>query len=98
MLAAEAGGVLNVHPEGSHDFVTQGHSERAIAEYRDHFSRLDPLPSLLAERTAGRALVFDTTTHPAYVAQHELRAGFLQPHGIDHVIATRWFEPDGTQR
>lgn len=98
MLGAESGGMLTLHPDGSHELVTQGHSELAIAEYRDHFSRLDPLPTLLAERPAGRALVFDTTTHPAYVAQRELRAGYLQPHGIDYVIATYWREPDGTQR
>lgn len=98
MLGAEAGGLLTVRPDGSHQLVTQGHSERAITEYRDHFSRLDPLPSLLTERPDGRALVFDTTTHPAYVAQRELSAGYLQPYGIQHVIATRWREPDGCLR
>lgn len=99
MLGAEAGGLLAVYPDGGgHELITQGHSERAIAEYHDHFSRLDPLPTLLAERPDGRALVFDTTTHPAYVAQRELSTGYLQPHGIEHVIATRWREPDGSLR
>ena len=98
MLEAEAGGLLTLRSDGGHELVTLGHSERAIAEYRDHYCRLDPLPELLAERPAGRALVFDTTTHPAYVAQRELSAGYLRPHGIDHVIATSWHEPNGTQR
>lgn len=97
MLGAEAGGMLTIRPDGGHQLVTQGYSERAIAEYRDHVSRLDPLPTLLAESPDGRALVFDTTTHPAYVAQRELSACYLQPYGINHVFATRWREPDGSQ-
>lgn len=97
MLGAEAGGMLTLHADGRHSLVAQNHTERAVAEYRDHYCRLDPLARLLAERPAGRALVIDTTTHPAYVAQHELSADYLQPHGINHVIATCWQEPDGTQ-
>lgn len=97
MLGAEAGGMFTLHADGHHHLTAHNHTERAVAEYRDQYSRLDPLPRLLAERPAGRALVIDTTTHPAYVAQRELSADYLQPHGIDHVIATRWQEPDGTQ-
>lgn len=97
MLGAEAGGMLILHADGRHRLLAHNHTERAVAEYRDYYCRLDPLPSLLAERPAGRALVIDTTTHPAYVAQRELSADYLQPHGIDHVIATQWQGPDGTQ-
>lgn len=97
MLGAEAGGMLTLHADGRHRLVVHNHTERAVAEYRDHYCRLDPLPRLLAQRPAGRALVIDTTTHPAYVAQRELSVDYLQLHGIDHVIATQWREPDGTQ-
>jgi len=98
MLGAEASGMLSLHPDGRHDLITNGHSESAIAEYRDHYSRLDPLSSLLAERPDGRAIVLDTTSHPAYVAQRELCNDYLRPHGIDHVIAAQWRQPDGTLR
>ena len=98
MLGAEASGMLTLHPDGRQDLITNGHSESAIAEYRDHYSRLDPLPSLLAERPDGRAIVLDTTRHPAYLAQCELSSDYLRPHGIDHVIATQWRQPDGTLR
>jgi len=60
MLGAEASGMLTLHPDGRQDLITNGHSESAIAEYRDHYSRLDPLSSLLAERPDGRAIVLDT--------------------------------------
>lgn len=89
--------MLTLHADGRKRLLAHNHTERAVAEYRDHYCRLDPLPGLLAERPAGRALVIDTTIHPAYVAQRELSADYLQPHGIDHLIATRWQEPDGTQ-
>lgn len=98
MLGAEASVMLTLHPDGSQDLLTNGHSESAIAEYRDHYSRLDPLPSLLAERPDGRAIVLDTTRHPAYLTQRELSSDYLRPHGIDHVIATQWRQPDGTLR
>lgn len=98
MLGAEASGMFTLHPDGRQELLTDGHSVSAIAEYRDYYGRLDPLPSLLAERPDGRAIVLDTTRHPAYVAQHELSNGYLRPHGLDHVIATRWRQPDGTLR
>lgn len=98
MLGAEASGMLTLHPDGSHSLIANGHSERAIAEYRNYYGQLDPLPSLLAERPDGRAIVLDTTRHPAYLAQRELTNDYLRPHGIDHVIATQWRQPDGTLR
>jgi len=60
IVGAEASGMHTLHPDGRQDLVTNGHSESAIVEYRDHYSRLDPLPSLLAERPDGRAIVLDT--------------------------------------
>lgn len=98
MLDAETGVLFTLRPDGQHSFVAQGHTERAVAEYRDYYYRLDPLPGLLSMRPAGRAIVVDTTTHPAYVAQRELSADYLRPHGIDHVIAAQWHELDGTLR
>ena len=98
MLGAEASGMVTVHPDGSHSLIANGHTESAIGEYRDHYSRCDPLPALLAERPDGRAIVVDTTRHPAYIAQRELCNDYLRPHGIDHVIATQWRQPDGTLR
>lgn len=98
MLGAEASGMVTLRPDGGHDLVVDGLSARAIAEYRDRYGRLDPLPTLLAARPAGRALVIDTTTHPAYVAQREFSAGYLRPHGIDHIIAAQWQQPDGGRR
>lgn len=98
MLGAEASGMLTICPDGSHSLITNGHTESAMAEYRDHYSQLDPLPSLLAERPDGRAIVLDTTSHPAYLTQRELCNDYLRPHGIDHVIATQWRQPDGTLR
>ena len=98
MLGAEASGMLTIHPDGSHSLIANGHTESAIAEYRDYYSQLDPLPALLAERPGGRAIVLDTTRHPAYLAQRELSNDYLRPHGIDHVIATQWRQPDGTLR
>lgn len=96
MLGAEASGMLTVHPDGQHSLIANGHSESAISQYRDHFSRLDPLPRLLEERPGGRAIVLDTTRHPAYLANPELCHDYLRPHGIDHVIAAQWRLPDGT--
>lgn len=96
MLGAEASGMLTVHPDGRHSLIANGHSDSAIAQYRDHFSRLDPLPKLLEERPTGRAIVLDTTRHPAYLARPELCNDYLRPHGIDHVIAAQWRHPDGT--
>jgi len=96
MLGAEASGMLMVHPDGSHSLIANGHSDSAISQYRDHFCRLDPLPQLLEERPAGRAIVLDTTRHPAYLARPELCHDYLRPHGIDHVIAAQWLHPDGT--
>ena len=96
MLGAEAGGMLVVRPDGSHSVLAIGHDESAISQYQDHFSRLDPLTRLLEERPHGRALVIDTTRHPAYLERPELRNDYLRPHGIDHVIATQWRHPDGT--
>ena len=98
ILGAEASGMLTLHPDGRQDLVINGHSESAIAEYRNYYCQLDPLPSLLAERPDSRAIVLDTTRHPAYLAQHELSNNYLRPHGIDHVIATQWRQPDGTLR
>lgn len=96
MLGAEASGMVTVHPDGSHSLIANGHTDSAIGEYRDHYSRFDPLPVLLAERPDGRAIVVDTTRHPAYIAQRELCNDYLRPHGIDHLIATQWRQPDGT--
>lgn len=96
MLGAEASGMLTVSQDGCHSLIANGHSDSAIAQYRDHFSRLDPLPKLLEERPAGRAIVLDTTRHPAYLASPELCNDYLRPHGIDHVIAAQWRHPDGT--
>lgn len=96
MLGAEASGMLTVHSDGRHSLIANGHSDSAIAQYRDHFSRLDPLPKLLEERPAGRAIVIDTTHHPAYLARPELCNDYLRPHGIDHVIAAQWRHPNGT--
>jgi hypothetical protein len=98
MLGAEASGMLTVHPDGQHSLIANGHSESAISQYRNHFSRLDPLPQLLEERPAGRAIVLDTTRHSAYLARPELCNDYLRPHGIDHVIAAQWRQPDGTLR
>ena len=50
MLGAEASGMFTLHPDGRQELLTEGHSVTAIAEYRDYYGRLDPLPSLLAER------------------------------------------------
>ncbi len=96
MLGAEAGGMLVVRPDGSHSVLAIGHDDNAISQYQDHFSHLDPLPRLLAERPHGRALVIDTTRHPAYLERPELSNDYLRPYGIDHVIATQWRHPDGT--
>ncbi|MDO9598426.1 MAG: helix-turn-helix transcriptional regulator [Azoarcus sp.] len=96
MLGAEASGMLTLHPDGTQSLIANGHADSAIAAYRDHFCRLDPLAGLLATRPAGRALILDTTTHPAYVAQRELSEDYLHPHGIDHVAAAQWRQPDGT--
>jgi DNA-binding CsgD family transcriptional regulator len=98
LLGAEASGLVTLRPDGSHHLIAEGLDERAIAEYRDYYCRLDPLPVLLAERPAGRALVIDTTTHPAYATQRELSARYLRPHGIGHVIAAQWRQPDGSLR
>lgn len=98
MLGAEASGMLTLYPDGGHSLIANGHSESAITEYQTHYSSLDPLPRLLAGRPDGRAIVLDTTTHPAYVAQRELSHDYLRKHGIDHVIAAQWRQPDGTLR
>ena len=78
--------MLTIHPDGSHSLIGNGHTESAVLEYQHHFSSLDPLPKLLADRPDGRAIVLDTTIHPAYLAQRELSNDYLRPHGIDHVI------------
>lgn len=96
ILGAEASGMLTVHPDGRHSLIANGHSDSAITQYRDYFGRLDPLPQLLEERPAGRSIVLDTTRHPAYLARPELCNDYLRPHGIDHVIAVQWRQPDGT--
>lgn len=96
MLGAEASGLLVVRPDGRQSLIAKGHSGTAINQYRDHFSHLDPLQSLLDDRPDGRALVIDTTRHPAYLGRPELCNDYLRPHGIDHVIATQWRRPDGT--
>jgi DNA-binding CsgD family transcriptional regulator len=96
MLGAEASGMLTISPDGRHSLIANGHSDSAIAQYRDHFSHQDPLPQLLDERPAGRAIVLDTSRHPAYLARPELCNDYLRPHGIDHVIAAQWRHPDGT--
>ena len=98
ILGAEASGMLTIHPDGSHSLIGNGHTESAVLEYQHHFSSLDPLPKLLADRPDGRAIVLDTTIHPAYLAQRELSNDYLRPHGIDHVIAAQWRQPDGTLR
>ena len=98
LLGAEASGMLTLHPDGQQSLLAVGHTDAATIAYRDHFHRLDPLSDLLAARPAGRALVIDTTTHPAYVERRELSQDYLRPHGIDHVAAAHWQEPDGTQR
>jgi DNA-binding CsgD family transcriptional regulator len=95
-LGAEAGGMFIRHADGRHAEIATGYSEAALHQYRDHYARLDPLPDLLAARPAGRALILDTTRHPAYRAQRELCADFLRPHGIDHIAAARWSQPDGS--
>lgn len=98
LMGAEAAGMLVLRADTPPRLVTCGHTDDAINQYKDYFCTLDPLTSLLAQRPAGRALVIDTRSHPSYLAQHELCADYLRPHGIDHVIATCWTEPDGTQR
>lgn len=98
LLGAEASAMLTLHPDGQQDLIAPGHTAAATIAYRDHFHRLDPLPDMLVARPAGRALVLDTTAHPAYVACTELSKDFLRPHGIDHVAAAHWREPDGTLR
>ncbi|MBL8405454.1 MAG: helix-turn-helix transcriptional regulator [Dechloromonas sp.] len=97
MLGAEASCKLTVYPDGHHNLVAKGHDDHAISQYRERYHRLDPLPRLLDERPAGRAIVLDTTRHPAYQASPELCNNYLRPHGIDHIIATQWREPDGTR-
>lgn len=97
MLGAEASGLLTVHPDGRHSLIANGHSDSAIDQYRDRFCHLDPLAELLDERPDGRAIVLDTTRHPAYTACPELCNDFLRPHGIDHIIAAQWRQPDGTR-
>lgn len=97
MLGAEASCKLTVYPDGRHNLIAKGHDDNAISQYRERYHRLDPLPQLLDERPAGRAIVLDTTRHPAYQACTELCNDYLQPHGLDHVIATQWRHPDGTR-
>lgn len=98
MVGAEASGMLTRYPDGRHSLIAHGHSESAIAEYHAYYGSIDPLPRLLADRPDGRAIVLDTTSHPAFVAQRELSRDYLQKHGIDHVIAAQWLQPDGTLR
>jgi len=98
MLGAEAHGMLTRHTDGSHTLISQGHEETAALAYRDHYSRLDPLASLLAVRPAGRALILDTDSHPAYLAQRELMDDYIRPNGIRHVAAAQWKLPDGSLR
>lgn len=98
LLGAEASGMLTMVPGGQQSLITTGHTEAATIAYRDHFHHLDPLYGLLSARPAGRALVLDTTTHPAYVVSRELCEDYLRPHGIDHVTAAHWRDPDGTLR
>lgn len=98
VLGAEASGMLTIRPDGQQSLLAVGHTDAATIAYRDHFYRLDPLSDLLAARPAGRALVIDTTTHPAYIERRELSQDYLRPHGIDHVAAAHWQEPDGTRR
>lgn len=97
MLGAEASCKLTVYPDGRHNLITKGHDDSAISQYRERYHRLDPLPQLLDERPAGRAIVLDTTRHPAYQASPELCNDYLRPHGLDHIIATQWRHPDGTR-
>lgn len=97
MLGAEASCKLTLYPDGRHAFITTGHDDSAIRQYCERYHRLDPLPQLLDERPAGRAIVIDTTRHPAYQANPELCNNYLRPHGIDHIIATQWRHPDGTR-
>ncbi|MBP6130274.1 hypothetical protein [Thauera sp.] len=97
MLGAEAGGMLTIRPDGGHQLVYPGSQRARHRRVSRPRQPPRPAPTLLAERPDGRALVFDTTTHPAYVAQWELSACYLQPHDIDHVVATRWREPDDSQ-
>lgn len=98
MLGAEAHGMLTRHPDGTRTLISRGHEESAALAYRDHYSRLDPLASLLAVRPAGRALILDTDSHPAYLAQQELMDGYIRPNGIRHVAAAQWQLPDGSLR
>lgn len=97
MLGAEASCKLTVYPDGRHNLIAKGHDDSAISQYRERYHRLDPLPQLLDERPAGRAIVLDTTRHPAYQASPELCNDYLRPHGLDHIIATQWRHPDGTR-
>src|SRR5574337_316285 len=98
MLGAEASGLVTLQPDGGYDLISDGLDERAIAEYRDHYHRVDPLRALLDDRPAGRALVIDTTRHPAYLAQPGMSADFLRRHRIDHLLAAQWRQPDGSLR
>lgn len=97
MLGAEASCKLTVYPDGRHNLIAKGHDDSAISQYRERYHRLDPLPQLLDERPSGRAIVLDTTRHPAYQASPELCNDYLRPHGLDHIIATQWRHPDGTR-
>lgn len=97
MLGAEASCKLTVYPDSRHNLIAKGHDDSAISQYRERYHRLDPLPQLLDERPSGRAIVLDTTRHPAYQASPELCNDYLRPHGLDHIIATQWRHPDGTR-
>lgn len=97
MLGAEASGMLTIYPDGQLSLIADGHSESAEAQYRERFNQLDPLQSLLDKRPDGRAVVIDTTQHPAYLDRPELCHDYLRPHGIDHVIAAQWQQADGTR-
>lgn len=96
-LGAEAGGLLILKPDGRRILHSIGHAEASSIAYRDYYSRLDPLGRLLDRRPNGRPLVIDTTRHPDYLAQYELSADYLRPHGIDHLACAQWLSADGTR-
>lgn len=96
-LCGEASGLLSLRPDGSRLLLSTGHTQASHFAYRDYYSQLDPLAQLLDLRPLGKALVLDTTSHPAYLAQRELSTDYLRPNGIDHLACAQWQGIDGTR-
>lgn len=96
VLGAEASELVTSRPDCCCHLILEGLSENAIAGYRDYFRQFDTLPRLLTARPDGRALVPDTTTHPAHLARRELTNNYLCSLGINHIVAVRWRQPGST--